>query len=321
MKTFGNLAWRDCEGLITGTLTVVLAVAVAGCGGSSNGNGEDTRLTAFDFGPDTAMEAAVLFADGIDLFIGLSGETGGVLSLVEAGVESEDMSELFCDPGGIAQLNAQQPYGPGTAATLTLTNCPFGSIGGTLQFSFTGVIEEPTPLIAGEIAVNVGGSVATDDGVEEQRIEGELSFRSFRDPGAQAFEFSGRDSYLFLTEGGGTTKFACFNVAMRPAEGGLVVDRNEVVVVDPQLRLFTAFGRAAPVLVFQGDGLGGGSGVDFFAEVARADGYCGVVGASEGIDPGSTGMTLIPDPDVADGVVLSFPGGSMETTWTAILDD
>ncbi len=321
MKTFGNCTWRGCKGLLPGALTVVLTLAVAGCGGSSNGNGEDTRLTAFNFGPGTAREAALLFVEGQEAFIGLTEITWEILGAVESGVTEMDLSETLCDEDGDAILNATQPFGPGTSATMTLTNCLFGSIGGTLQYSFTEVTGTPTDLIAGDIAVNVGGFVATVDGMEEQRVEGDLSFRVVRYPGSENFEFFGRDSYLFWTEGGGTTKYACFDVMIQLHENVLMVPRNQVVIVDSQHRLFTAFGRQDPVLVFAGQGdLLGGSGLDFLSQVARTDGYCGVVGAPEGIDPGRTSMTLIPD-DVVDGVVLSFPGGQIETTWGAMTDE
>jgi len=303
-------------------LTVVLALAVAGCGGSSNGNGEDTRLTAFDFGPGTAQEAALLFVEGHEAFIGLTEITWEILGAVKSGFTEMDLSETLCDDDGDAILNATQPFGPGTSATMTLTNCLFGSIGGTLQYSFTEVTGTPTDLIAGDIAVNVGGFVSTVDGREEQRVKGDLSFRAIRDPGAEVFEFFGRDSYLFWTEGGGTTKYACFDVVIRLSEDGLVVPRNEVVIVDSQHRLFTAFGRQDPVLAFAGRGdLLGGSGLDFLAQVARTDGYCGIVGAPEGIDPGRTSMTLIPDPEVVDGVVLEFLGGQIKTTWGTMVDE
>jgi len=322
MKTFGDRTWRGCKGLLPGALTVVLTLAVAGCGGSSNGNGEDTRLTAFEFGSGTAREAALLFVEGQEAFLGLADETWGILGAVESGVTEADFSETFCDDGGIATLNATQPFGPGTSAIVTMTNCPNGSIGGTVQYSFTEVAGTPTALIAGDIAMNIGGFVATVGGLEEQRLKGELSFRVVREPGAEIFEFFGRDSYLFWTEGGGTTKYACFDFVLRLSEGGWIVPRNQVVIVDSQHRLFTAFGRQDPVLAFAGQGdLLGGSGLDFLAQVARTDGYCGVVGAPEGIDPGRTSMTLIPDPDVVDGVVLSFLGGVIETTWDAMVEE
>lgn len=310
--------------VLKGTGSIVLALMVAigiwtlvSCGGSSSDNGDGGEPSAFVFGPDTALDAAFLAADILDIFGGVSAVNDAVLGLVEGGAEDVDLSDDFCAPGGIATLNATQPFGSGTSATLTLTNCIDGDVGGTVQYEFNEVVATPAPYVDADISLNLTGTV---DGVAE-RNEAEFSFRAFRDPTAKGFDYFGRDSYWFLTEGGATTKNACFNVNLRMSDSNVEFTRSEIVIVNAQNRLFTAYGRPAPVLVFQGDVLVGGGGFDFFAEVARPDGYCGVVGASGGINPGSTGMTLIPDPAVADGVVLSFPGGSMETNWNAILDD
>ncbi|MFO8002683.1 hypothetical protein [Thioalkalivibrio sp.] len=317
---------RSSFPVLKGAAKVMAAVLVAigvwalmACGGSSsdNGDGDGAEPSAFVFGPDTALEAAYLAADILDVFKGVSTVNEVVLGLVEGGAEDVDLSDDLCTPGGSATLNATQPFGSGTSATLTLTNCIDGDVGGTVQYEFNEVVATPVPYVDADMNLNLTGTV---DGVAE-RNEAEFSFRAFRDPAAKGFDYFGRDSYWFLTEGGVTTKNACFNVNLRLSDSNVEFTRSEIVIVNGQNRLFTAFGRPAPVLAFQGDVLVDGSGVDFFAEVARADGYCGVVGASEGINPGSTGMTLLPDQAVADGVLLSFPGGSIETTWNAILDD
>jgi len=295
----------------------MFAVGVWGlvaCGGSSSKNGGAGEPSAFVFNPDTALDAAFLVADIIDVFPGLSAVNDAVLGLVEGGADDADLSDDFCAPGGIAILNANQPFGPGAAATLTLTNCIDGSLGGTVQYDFTEVAATPNPFVDANVTLNLSGTV---DGVV-QRTEAEFSFRAFRDPSARGFDYFGRDSYWFLTEDGETTKNACFNVNLRLSDSIVEFTRSEIVIVNAQNRLFTVRGQGSPSLIFDDEEiLIGGSGLQFVSEVSRLDGYCKVVGAPDGITPGNTGMNLVVDPDVRDGVILS---GTIKTTWGEILD-
>ena len=334
----------------TGRVVLALLVAigvwglVACGGGSSSGIGGVEEPKAYVFNAQTAEKAAFLAGDYLDTFFAISEVTAAILEVVEAGESSANFSDL-CDGSGTAFLNAQQPFGPGSSITLTLTDCIEG-VGGNITFSVwqyreTAILPESFVIL--RVQVNLSGAGQTS--------EARFFIDGFRnaDETEMGFRYWGsRDNEAFwsLTEPApdGKTTFACFDfnlVFVDDGDGAAVVlgDRRlqiapgfvtKGLIVDERNRLFGLTGAFFPVeseLRFEQQGDEwvpvSGYGLDFRSEASGST-RCIVVGIDEGITPGRTNMDLRIDEEVPGVVVLTVDppdGPPIRTTWLGLLDD
>lgn len=315
MRTLWSRARRGFQSPMLGTFTAITTLALVGCGGSSgNGSGEDTDLRAFVFGPDTAEEAAFLVADTIDVFLEVSEITNAVIELGESDKTSANLSGELCGGDGVAELTVP-PLEDGVDALLQFSNCGEDALSGTVYFRVQSYTDAATP---GPFFISL---VDLDLNQEEKGLtvetRAEFAVEAFRDTQSVRFRYFGdqSESYWFLTEGGQATKIGCFDLSIRKIDDSVWLDGIRGVFVSQAKRVFS-IPPFRDALLFEEGIVVGGNGFDFFSQ-----GKCGVVGAPEGITPGTTNMKLTTDPEVTAGIVLSFPGGTINTTWSQILDD
>jgi hypothetical protein len=331
MRTLGV---TDLTGAGAWALAFVLAAGMGAMGCSSSSSSDDAGVEprAFEFTPETMMEAAWLAVDKLDLFVGgLSELSAGILGVVEEGEQSVDFSADLCEAGGTAVLNATQPLGAGSSAVLTLANCLDGDTSGTLSYNvqtYDAGATTPSPYLVANVELNLSG---TDDLGGPEATTARFLLQAFRDETSIGFRYGDPAALWSLTEEGSTTKLACFDLnVFLQGENVILGDRRVgdtyAVVVSGDNRLFSVVGfGAGPDLVFGASGeddyvVLNGSGLDFVSLVARSD--CAAAGAPDGITPGNTSMALYPDPDVFGGIVLELDDGTtVNTTWMGILDD
>lgn len=315
-------AWR----VVRGPMVVIGVWGLVACGGGSgNGNGEDTELRAFVFGPDTAEEAAFLAADNITTFQAVSQIMKRVVALGESEQRTADLSDDFCAENGSAILNVP-PFEPGVDALLEFSGCGDDALTGTVYFRVQDYEAEapppspapPPPFLTVVVDLDL---TAAEEGLPSA-TRAKFASQAFRDAESVTFRYfeDEFESYWFMTEGEQTTKFGCFDLSIRETDEAVSLMGFRSVFVNAAKELFSVFNPAGERLRFEGGIVVGGDGLNFLSQAAvgRDRSGCAVVGAPEGITPGTSGMNLVPDPDVADGIILS---GSIKTTWRAILAD
>jgi hypothetical protein len=316
---------------VAGRILVVLFIGLLvwglmACGGSSsNGNGEDTELRAFVFGPDTAEEAAFLAADSIMTFLTVNEIMKAVIELGESEEDTAVLTDEFCDGEGSAVLTVP-PLGPGVDALLEFTACGDDALTGMVYFRVKSYEADapppspapPPPFLSLVVDLEVTGEEA---GIPSQ-TRAEFAAEAFRDAGSATFRYfeDEFESYWFMKEGAQETKRGCFDLSIRETDDAVSLIGFRSVFVDAEKRLFSVFRLFGDLLRFQDGLVVGGDGFPFLSQAAVGQGRdgCAVVGAPEGITPGRTSMNLETDPDVVDGIVLS---GTIKTTWRAILAD
>lgn len=313
-------------------LTLVLGCCVAGlvaCGGSSgNGNGEDTDLRAFVFGPDTAEEAAFLAADSIMTFLTVNDVMKAVIELGESEEDTAFLTDEFCDGEGSAVLTVP-PLGPGIDALLQFDACGEDTLNGTVYFRVQDYDadtpepspEPPPPFLSVVVDLDLTGE---EDGIPSE-TRAEFAAEAFRDTGSRTFRYfeDEFESYWFIKEGAQETKLGCFDLSIRETDDAVSLIGFRSVFVDAEKRVFSVFRLFGELLRFQDGLVVDGDGFPFLSQAAVGPGRdgCAVVGAPEGITPGRSSMNLATDPDMVDGIILSSPGWTVETTWRAILAD
>jgi hypothetical protein len=325
-------------------LAVAALLSVPACGGSGGGSsdqpgdpgggGKLPEPSAFQFIDQNVPEAAFLVADNISVFLeGLSDLNGVVIELLEDGVVDFDLSGL-CDGSGTAVFNATPPLGPGGSALITLTNCIDGAIGGTITYGIglydaDAVLPEgtqiPVPFIGMSVRVRLEGEGDTGP----QQTDARFRVMAFRDANTLAFFYdSGEEGYWTLVENEERSTLACFEFAVA-FRGDAVVfgdraitHRSRGSIVNARNRIFTFWNSGAePELVFERSGdtlhLVGGGGLTL-----RPEGVCPVIGAPDGITPGTGYLEILPNPAIFDGVILRLhTGAEVRTTWGTIIDD
>jgi len=327
-------------------LAAAALLGVPACGGSGGGSSDQPGVpggggslpepSAFQFIDQNMPEAAFLVADNIDVFAGGLGELNAVvIELLEDGVVDFDLSGL-CDGSGTAVFNATPPLGPGGSALLTLTNCIDGAIGGTVSYGIASydpaaVLRTdggPSPWFIG-LSVRVRLEGVGDTG--PQRTDARFLVAAFRDANTLVFRYFGDDSYWTLVENDERTTMACFDFAVAFRDNAVVFGdraitdgygRSKGSIVNARNRIFTFWNSGTePELVFERSGdalhLVGGGGLTL-----RPEGVCPVIGAPDGITPGTGHLQILPDPAVFDGVILRLhTGAEIRTTWNEIIDD
>ena len=342
MKRFRFPVLKGAGRVVFAPLVAIGVWGLMACGGGSSGIGGVPEPTAYVFNAQTSEKAAFMAVDYLDTFFAISEVTAAMLELVEAGKDSADFSDL-CDGSGTAFLNAQQPFGPGSSITLSLTDCIDG-MGGTVIFSVWGYSETailPESFVVLRVRVNLFGG--------GQTAEARFFVYGYRnaDEGEIGFRYWGsRDNEAFwsLTEPAreGKTTFACFDFNLVFLDDGTTVvlgDRRlqkqagwvtRGLIVDERNRLFGltgAFFRVESDLRFEqqaGEWVPvSGYGLDFLSQAAGGT-RCIVVGIDDGITPGTTNMDLRIDEEVLGGVILTVDppdGPPIRTTWLDLLGD
>lgn len=279
------------------------------------------------------LEAAFLTADKITVFLEELSELNGiVIELLEDGVVDSDLSEL-CDGVGSAVFNATPPLGPGGSALITLTDCIDGAIGGTISYGIglydaDAVLPDGTQIPQPFIGMNMRVRLEGEGDTGPQRADARFLVMAFRDASTLAFRYFGDDAYWSLVENDERSSIACFDFAVA-FRGDAVVFGDRAIthesrgsIVNARNRIFTFWNSGPePELIFQRSGetlqLTGGGGLTL-----RPQGVCAVIGAPDGITPGTGQMEIHPEPGVLDGVLLRLhTGAEIRTTWATILDD
>lgn len=318
--------------------------ACGGSGGSSSdqpgapgGGGSLPEPSAFQFIDQNMPEAAFLVADKISVFLeGLSDLNGVVIELLEDGVVDFDLSGL-CDGSGTAVFNATPPLGPGGSALITLTDCIDGAIGGTVRYTIldydpAAVLrtdgEQPSPWF---IVIGLTVRLEGEGDTGPQRTDARFPVMAFRDANTLAFRYIGDDGYWTLVENDERTTLACFDLSVAFRGDTVVLGEPAITrgphghsfgsIVNPSNRIFSFWNtHTEGQLVFERSGdaldLVGGGGLTL-----RPEGVCPVIGAPDGITPGTGYLEILPDPAVFDGVLLRLhTGAEIRTTWNAIID-
>ena len=317
-----------------GTLVLALLVAIGvwglvACGGSSgNGNGEDKDLSAFVFGPDSAEKAAFLAADSIMTFLTVNEVMKAVVELGESEEDTAVLTDDFCDGEGSAVLTVP-PLGPGIDALLEFNACGEDALNGTVYFrvqDYDADTPEPSPapplpFLSVVVDLELTGE---EDGIPSE-TRAEFAVEALRDSGSHTFRYFDDqfESYWFMKEGAQETKLGCFDLSIRETDDTIELIGFRGVFVDAEKRVFSVFRERGDLLQFQDGLVVDGDGFTFLSLASGSPDRlgCAVVGAPEGITPGRSSMNLATDPDMVDGIILSSPGWTVETTWRAILAD